>query len=298
MYAQLGEILFQTQISPENISHEISVNFAEHAKIEGKPRLQAIGDNLDEIKMTIKFHIAFCDPSEEFAALLNYQQDLEVLPFILGTGEVIGNFVIVSLSKKIIQMATDGNIMDMDIDISLREYVTDDLLAEKKKQKAAKAPALRDPTVPQTVKPNKLQLGLIRAQVSADIKYASLHVSKSVSEAKGMESKISRARQTALNIQKTLKDVQKTVNKINSRMQELKNYIDTYRSAYNNFQQIINNINNLQQNVINMSTAVSTGDIDTVWAANNNFQFSVNNMATSSASVITKACTRLPIPKG
>jgi hypothetical protein len=56
MHALLGGIAFNLITHFEDIEESFSANYAEHALIEGKPRLQWVGQNLDEIAWHMVLH--------------------------------------------------------------------------------------------------------------------------------------------------------------------------------------------------------------------------------------------------
>lgn len=137
MYAQLGEIQFDGLIGFDSLDQASSANFAEHAVIQGKPRLQKVGDNLDEVKASFSLHSRFCVPEDEIAKLRTAMNDGEVLPFVTGAGDVIGSFVITDLAVKPDQTDKDGKYISVSVDVTLKEFY-DPALA-KRKEKEAKA---------------------------------------------------------------------------------------------------------------------------------------------------------------
>lgn len=56
MFALLGEIQFDLITYFDGFDSQFDADYAEHALIEGKPRLQWIGDKLDEISIQLSFH--------------------------------------------------------------------------------------------------------------------------------------------------------------------------------------------------------------------------------------------------
>ena len=56
MFAVLGDIEFELITYWDGFEATFGVDYAEHARIEGKPGLQFIGDRLDEIQISLVFH--------------------------------------------------------------------------------------------------------------------------------------------------------------------------------------------------------------------------------------------------
>ncbi|NPI41848.1 hypothetical protein HC451_25040, partial [Escherichia coli] len=56
MFAVLGDIEFELITYWDGFEATFGVDYAEHARIGGKPGLQFVGDRLDEIQITLVFH--------------------------------------------------------------------------------------------------------------------------------------------------------------------------------------------------------------------------------------------------
>ena len=161
MYAQLGNIRFEGLKGFSNFSHERGVNYAQHELINGKPRLQAVGDNLDSISFGMYLHSQFTNPEADIETLRLSMQNREVLPLILGNGRVLGFFVIPNFSQ--VNSFTDplGNLIETTLNIELLESFTDDPLRESELQaiNQAFATSVRNSNV-RSVLPAKLSKGM------------------------------------------------------------------------------------------------------------------------------------------
>lgn len=122
MYAQLGNIKFEALKGFETLSNNRSTNYAEHATIDGKPKLQRVGTNLQEQNFTISFHKTFCDPEVEYLALDDLRESGEVVSLVYGNGLVVGTFVVVSVGKRINQTNANGDYVSITLDVSLKEF--------------------------------------------------------------------------------------------------------------------------------------------------------------------------------
>lgn len=137
MYSQLGDIQFEKLFGPSTELRSFGKKFAIHPKINGRDRLQSTGIELEDIELTIKLHVQFCNPQEVIDKIKNYTQDGKVLKYILGTGDVIGNYVIVSGKTNLKKQFKDGTLLSAELDLSLKEYY----IKEKVKSAAEKARA-------------------------------------------------------------------------------------------------------------------------------------------------------------
>lgn len=161
MYAQLGNIRFEGLRGFSNFSHERGVNYAQHELINGKPRLQAVGDNLDTISFGMYLHSEFTNPEADIETLRLSMQNREVLPLILGNGRVLGFFVIPNFSQ--VNSFTDpkGNLIEVTLSVELLEAFNSNPLQEAINQAISQAFAtsVRNSNV-RSVLPAKLSQGM------------------------------------------------------------------------------------------------------------------------------------------
>ena len=121
-YALLGDIQFEV-IVLGGMDSKFATDYAEHARIEGKPRLQWIGDKLDEISLELKLHFVFCDPDAELSKLYAAMSAHAALPFVLANGEYKGEFVIADISLTEEFTDAKGGRLSAGVKINLREYI-------------------------------------------------------------------------------------------------------------------------------------------------------------------------------
>lgn len=143
-HALLGQITFDLITYFENMEASFSANYAEHALIEGKPRLQWVGDNLDEVSWSLVFHAGFCDPELEMLKLRGAIARHEALPLIFANGDYKGWFVPTEVRVTTRQVMRDGTLIWLEADLTLREYVRPVVLVEqtpRKEPEAAEKPA-------------------------------------------------------------------------------------------------------------------------------------------------------------
>ena len=137
MFAQLGEIKFDLITYFNGIEETNSYNYAEHPRINQKPMLQFLGENLQEQSIKLNFHTNFCTPELEIKKLKEVAKKATPLKFIKGNGEYIGVFVITEISSVTEQASKQGYINSIQIDLKLREY-TGKIPEKKQKPKGLK----------------------------------------------------------------------------------------------------------------------------------------------------------------
>lgn len=140
MYSQLGAILFDVAKSFAGISKTSTATYAEHNVIDGKAKLQFTGEGLDELKLQIRLHAAFCNPQQELNALKQAKSNGEVMSLLWGNGTVEGDFVITEVSNVFEEQFADGSVICYNLDLSLKEIVIADRL--KNEQEAARRDAV------------------------------------------------------------------------------------------------------------------------------------------------------------
>ncbi len=141
MFAQLGDIRFELITYFDGLEGSQKYDFAEHQVIEGKPRLQYIGDALDSVTINFKFHVMYCNPAAEFKRIKETAAKHQALPFIFGNGIYKGRYVIIEIADTIETTGADGTAIVIEAKCSLKEWVEANPLETKKKAKKAKAPA-------------------------------------------------------------------------------------------------------------------------------------------------------------
>jgi len=135
MFAQLGNIQFDLITYFEGIEESQKYSYAEHQTIESKPKLQYIGDELDEITIKLNFHLSFCTPETELKNLKSAAKLHNEMPFILGNGKYIGRFVIEEITSTTEQTDKSGNLISIGAEIKLKEWFTGQLTVKKKQKK-------------------------------------------------------------------------------------------------------------------------------------------------------------------
>lgn len=135
----LGETPLGIKTYFSGMEETFGVDYAEHAMISGKPRLQAMGDKINEIKWTLVLHAGICDPETELLNLKAAMSDHIALPFILANGDYKGRFVITALTTSYKQTMRDGTVIWLEASITLREYIDPPTLVEATPSKPAVA---------------------------------------------------------------------------------------------------------------------------------------------------------------
>lgn len=122
MFALLGDIEFTVAGGITGMEQRGTADWAEHARIKGKPLLEWIGEGLDEINLSIELHINLGDPEKRWRALREAKSKHEPLALVLGSGDYLGPHVIADLSLQHRRMTATGQLASATVQLSLREY--------------------------------------------------------------------------------------------------------------------------------------------------------------------------------
>lgn len=173
MWAQLGDIVLEGLVGFSSMSHNRETDYAEHALIEGKPRLQLIGRKLDQVQASMYVHAAFTNVAGLRAQLEEARSSGTVLPLITGAGDVVGNFVLKSTKTGVETTDRQGRVISCNIELDMLELSTPELAEQ---QRAAVSPlgfALSS-ALPVTVTPAAVQLGSLASRAVATLNSSTL----------------------------------------------------------------------------------------------------------------------------
>jgi phage protein U len=152
MFGTFGDITFDILTAPQSFSIKKETEFAEHARINNKPKLQKTGEKLDDLSIQLQFHKAFCTPESEVAKFENLRKSATINSFLLGTGEFIGSFVISAINKTITDAFDNGALLCVTLDVTFKEAVSSSPLTDMATAAVASAFAVSAdtplPTVP------------------------------------------------------------------------------------------------------------------------------------------------------
>lgn len=119
MYAVLGEIEFKVVTFWDGFKSTMGVDYATHARIEGKPGVQFIGDKLDMLALEFSLHSQFCQPTTELNRLREAMLAHKAMALVFGNGDYRGWFVITELTATH-QHTDPGNVIAQNGTMSLQ----------------------------------------------------------------------------------------------------------------------------------------------------------------------------------
>ena len=283
MYAQLGNIRFEGLKGFSSFSHERGVNYAQHDLINGKPRLQSVGENLDTISFDMYLHAQFTDPESDIETLRLSMVNREVLPLILGNGRVLGFFVIPNFSQ--VNSFTDplGNLISTTISVDLLENYIAEPLVEAKLQayNSAFATSNRTSNVRSVLEP-KLSSGMgMTAEVyniETSATLTSMHVDKVVETP-------SQSDYWSGKINGTLTDIEGSLTTIQSKLSEASQLQDLAED-------VPTAINDVYVRVQNMKAVLPITDVNSFKILNQQLNGSVVSLKSANIGVSNNSIIR------
>jgi phage protein U len=284
MYAQLGTIRFEGLKGFSSLEETFGVNYAQHERINGKPRLQAVGDNLNTISFGMYLHASFTDPEADIETMRLAMQNREILPLILGNGRVVGNFVIPNFTKSTGFTDREGNIIEATLSVELTECINDDPLLNEKRaaQDSAFATRERNSNI-RAINPAKLSRGMVVTSSVAEIKTSGTLVNQYVAAA---EQNPATFEYYSDQISESLDSIEENIQTVNSQLEAAQDLLDLAQSLPDALAAV-------NTRVQNMRSVLPISDITTFMGFNSSLQASIAgataaNVGLSNQSIIRR----------
>ncbi|XXQ68991.1 phage tail protein [Neisseriaceae bacterium B1] len=125
MFAQLGDVKFELLNSFTVLEETHAAHFAKHDVLKGRPRLQAMGNDLTELRFGIKLHWKLGDVDTAYKGLIAAKEAQQAVSLVYGSGRFVGWFVIERLTARTTQMDAQGRTAARELDVDLSEFVGD-----------------------------------------------------------------------------------------------------------------------------------------------------------------------------
>ena len=100
MFAMLGDVRFELLSSFTDFEETHTAAYAKHEVLAGRPRLQAMGNELTEIRFSLRLHWKLGNPDTAYRGLIAAKEAQEALALVYGSGRHAGWFVISSISSR------------------------------------------------------------------------------------------------------------------------------------------------------------------------------------------------------
>lgn len=122
-FCRLGELSFSASDGMTGFSSETGFDYAKHDLATGKPTLQPMGETLATITLDIMLrHYQGHDVPGAIETLEKLRASGEAQKLVFGSGVYQGDYVITSISSKILRTDAAGVLQSADLAVSLLEY--------------------------------------------------------------------------------------------------------------------------------------------------------------------------------
>lgn len=125
MYAMLGDVRFEVLNSFTSLEADHAVAFAKHDVLQGRPRLQAMGNDLTTLRFSLKLHWKLGNPDTAYNGLLSAKESQQAQALVYGSGRFVGWFVIERLTERTLMQDGWGRTAAREVDVELTEFAGD-----------------------------------------------------------------------------------------------------------------------------------------------------------------------------
>ena len=125
MYAMLGDVRFEFLTSFSSLEEAHKAIFAKHEVLAGRPRLQAMGNDLTGIRFSLKLHWMLGNPDTAYKGLIAAKNSQQAQALVFGSGRFVGWFVIESIDSRTTIQDEEGRTAARELDVALTEFVGD-----------------------------------------------------------------------------------------------------------------------------------------------------------------------------
>ena len=125
MYAMLGDVRFELLTGFTDFEEQHDASFAKHEVLAGRPRLQAMGNDLTSVRFSLRLHWKLGNPDTAFNGLLAAKEAQQAVSLVYGSGRFAGWWVIESLSGRTLITDGQGRTAAREVDVQLTEFVGD-----------------------------------------------------------------------------------------------------------------------------------------------------------------------------
>lgn len=124
---KLGDNIVLTGLyAPQSLRRSVEAKYAEISIATGKPRLQRVGTALIEYTLPVRLNRQFCNPQEILTAIEDANNAGTVLPLTTSEGSYLGQYVVTAVSTSTTDTTATGEVIEIALDITLREYYDPD----------------------------------------------------------------------------------------------------------------------------------------------------------------------------
>lgn len=269
MYGQLGDIVFKALYGFDSFNVKGEQVISEHARIEGKPRLQNSGSKADELSLSIRLHANFTDPEKQLAILKEYKEKGEVLTFLNGKGVVYGDFILKSYDYTPEVITPEGEMVSVYVNLSLIENYFSDRKAQEDQKAKSQGFA--------NASNNPIQKMESRTMVS-DQALLGDQMKKVNTDSAKVDEKLSMAQKVQQDANRYMNEANKTLDSVRSNVSGMRERLLSNLSLGQQAGQLLNQFSALLASIDSLKTPLTMHDLQAALGLNGLFQSQINTM--------------------
>jgi phage protein U len=120
----LGEYAFSDWDAPQGWNYKESAQYAKHDVLDGKPKIQYVGDSLQTLSLKFRLHHGWCNPDAKLALLQGMKDSHLAYPLQIGSGVFRGNYVLTDVNVDLKLVNDLGKVRLMEVSVELLEDIT------------------------------------------------------------------------------------------------------------------------------------------------------------------------------
>jgi len=265
MLFQLGNKQFEGVFSPQAWNYSGNeANLAQYELIGVKPMLQHMGETLEEVSLTLQLRADFCDLRKEISDLESWKKSGEILPLLLGNGDYLNDYVILGMTKSILQTFSDGEPIEISLNLNLIEcsyskiYV---LNAKDKKNARAIGDKKQINKLPKQAPTSEFQAhkSLMEAQTKA---LETAELAQKTKESPKPEMLFSRVKNSVKEAQNKMSEARQKISDIQQRVNNVTGIISSINQAKDKLEEISTlmrhpiSLNDLNDSILNLQSGI------------------------------------------
>lgn len=286
MFAQLGTHVFKGLKAPASWSETHGIKVGRIPRVNTKDALQKTGDELAEINLTVRFESVFCEPSDEVAALKKYMTAGEVLPFLSGTGEIIGNFIITAVDVTNEAYTPAGVLETATVSVKLLEYPTDKATATAGKKKDAPVGEALKSAAPPIQQPAALTISTTPAgEITTKLSKAKADVNK-------MKATVTKVKKGITTVKKGVQDIKKLAEDAKQLYTNVKTKVEATKKIIQRVKELPTSLSGAIKYAENLSNLSNTADLSVLEMNVKELSDSADKVSKHAAGVASFVATR------
>lgn len=121
--ALLGGVPFRVVGPLVGLQSRRAYEYAEHARVSGKPTLQRVGESLESLTLELELSYVICDPDAAYREIQTLAEAGQAVPLVWASGVVRGMYVITNVEETTRALTPQGVTLQRSARVELLEWV-------------------------------------------------------------------------------------------------------------------------------------------------------------------------------